>query len=903
MIKKIFAMAAGALASYAAAATAVVWDGENKADMEPAYSFMFKYGTGAAIDTTNVNGTKVLDFTAKAGTTSNGAGYGIGWKQSCDANWNCTDVAVSLSAYKGVCLTYKAEMPFRVDFKQSTITDDNYYGMELAASSVFKKQFIAFSELTQGWKSKTAVAWNASKQLGVQFGFKNTHATATSNSNEVMLQSFILADECVTFAPQLTAAFAANNGGEIAIAEGATHTIDMSEVFTDEDGDDLVVTVKINGESVILVDSTKYNQNSAIKFTTVPNPKENAEVVITATDPTKKSATFSFTFLTEDVPNAPVAKDCAFEIPEDSSYKSGLTAKTNNLKFMGSDADGDKINLVIVDEPEHGTFELNASTGVFIYTPDKDFNGMDSFTYKFVEVANEESESNLGTCVITVTPVNDAPVIKVVAETFEDESGDEHTFGDTLTVDEDFETFSVFVPSANITVTDVDGEDDIVINAKSSGVVKAAYAAVEGYYGIEVSAIKDANGLATVSLVAGDHKITKATVICYVKVNPVADAPVGKEDSYTVVQDSLNKITAKKGVLANDVNPDSIEISAILVVEPENGGTVELAEDGSFTYMSAEGYEGEDAFAYAIVYGSDTTEMIVVTLDVVYKNHAPEIVEGVADTVGNKLAKLTEDFTTPKKYTAAELRSWFTDDTDKPADLKFTVRSDDSLTNPSISTAGILQVAAVKNACGDAEVILTAIDKQGASTDLVIPASIACVNDKPTLTTLVDTFYIEGSNWSGVYDLTKVVSDPDGDTLTYTITDNIAFRRDMSFELDGDSLRLAVLEDSELNEGEVRTLTVKAADAATYVTFKIQLVVGKAPADSGEAIAPVMAAAKLNWQGAIQATRGMATMMDMQGRILWTRRLPVSESEVRAAAASVQGRKVLRVNSQTYTIK
>lgn len=68
-------------------------------------------------------------------------------------------------------------------------------------------------------------------------------------------------------------------------------------------------------------------------------------------------------------------------------------------------------------------------------------------------------------------------------------------------------------------------------------------------------------------------------------------------------------------------------------------------------------------------------------------------------------------------------------------------------------------------------------------------------------------------------------------------------------------------------------------------------------------ITPVVASAKLNWQGAIQANRGTVSMMDMQGRVMWTRRLPVSESEVRAAAATVQGRKILKVNQQTWTIK
>lgn len=900
MIKKIMMFATGVLASYAAAASAVVWDGENKADMEPAYSFVFKYGTGAAIDTTNVSGTKVLDFTAKAGTTSNGAGYGFGWQQ--DAAWK--DVPISLAAYKGVCLTYKAEMPFRVDFKQSTITDDNYYGMELAASSVFRKQFIAFSELTQGWKSKTAVAWNVSKQLGVQFGFKNTHATAASSSNEVMLQSFILADECVTFAPVIEAGHSAEESSEL--VEGDTLKIPMSELFSDEDGDPLTVTLTLptSGEVVDLGGKTSYTGMDMIMLATKPNPTDGIEAVvkITATDPTKKSVTYTLNLTLVDRQNKPVAKDFSFEVQEDSSYKNSLTTRLTNL---GSDADGDAIVLELVDQPKHGELDLNVSTGLFTYVPEKDFYGEDSFTYQFVEKENAESVSNLGTAHIKVINVNDVPVVEVVSATFIDADGEERAFGDTITVDEDFASFVVMVPKANVSIFDADGDSDYKVSAKTSGVLNATLVEDSDNYLIEVSAKKDSNGVAKVNLAVTDPKITITKQLFVVVVNSVADAPIAKDDSYEVVQDSLNTITAEKGVLANDVDPDGGSVlSVVLEVEPEHG-TLVLKEDGSFTYESAAGYMGEDAFAYKVI-NADGVEsgMAVVSLMVVYKNHAPEVAEGVADTVGNRLSALVEDFTSPKKYTVAEVRTWFVDDTDAATKLTFSVRSDDSLTAPTFSTSAGLQVASVKNACGDAVVIVTAKDSQGATSELEIPAVIKCVNDKPIVVAAIDTFYIPEKGWEGsVIELNKLVVDPDGDELTFSVTDNIAFKRQMSWELVGDSLTVTPLEDAAINVGEFYNLTVKAADSLTNVTFKILFIVGDENKDSTDAIAPMIAAPKMGWQQAILANHGAAVMMDMQGRVLWTRRLPVSESEVRAAAANVQGRKVLRVNQQIYTIK
>lgn len=899
MNKKVSLLALGLLTGAASAATAVVWSDEGeKVTKEPAYFYTFAYeeGSGAAIDTTNVNGAKVLDFNVPMGKASAGAGYGFAWQQNATTY---KDVAVSLSTYKGVCLVYEAEAPFRVDFKQSTITDDNYYGYELDAAANPKKVFVAFADLTQGWKSATAKTWAVGSQTGVQFSYKNTHAnTAKSESNAVILHSFTLADECVTNAPNVTAGFKGYNGGELSLDEGKIHTMDMKEVFEDADGDDLVITVKIVSEtkSVVLVDSAAYNQNSTIKFATASNPKGPATVTLTATDPTKKTATFSFTINTVDTENLPVAKDFEFEVAEDSSYKNGLTAKMNNLKYMGSDADGDDITLEIVSEPEHGEFTVNTSTGMFTYVPEKDFYGKDSFTYRFYETDKPTRVSNVGTATINVTPVNDAPKVTVVAKTFVDEAGDEHNFGDTLTVDEDFEKFSVFIPVENITVTDPDGEDDIVFAAKASGIVEASYSATDAFYGIEISAIKDANGVAKVTFSAGDHKITVPSVVCYVKVNPVADAPVAKDDSYTIPQDSLFKVAVKNGVLANDANPDSIKVTAVLAV-PASSGEVTLAADGSFTYKSSEGYEGEDAFGYVIAYGDgDTTDMAVVTINVVYRNHAPEIKEGVLDTVGNRLSALREDFSTIVKYTKAELQSWFTDDQDAATALTFTVRSDDSLLAPTIAS-GVVSIKSVKDACGDAEVIVTAKDKNGATTDLKIPASISCVNDKPVILT-GDTVYVPtDSAFTFKVDLTKYVRDPDGDTLAYSIARTNVL---IDTEIKGDTLYVTAAQNYKYGMETLIGIVVKAEDpSGLAVNSNVIVKFGEAP----NAIKPVIAAPKASWQNAILANRGMAAIFDMQGRVMWKAKLPVSEMDVRNAAAQVQGRKILQVNKQTWTIK
>ncbi len=907
-MNKKFAIAFGLLsmASVASAATAVVWsDDENeKVTKAPAYTYSFDYGTGASVDSTDVNGAKVLDFVAPSTTSGkSGAGYGFTWT----VNTSYKDVVTSLSAYKGVCLVYEATAPFRVDFKQSTITDDNFYGMEMVATTGVKKSFIAFSALKQGWTSTKTVAWSAASQLGMQFSYKDSHAKAAkSESNEVILHSLTLADECVTNAPNVKEGFAGYNGGSLELGEGKVHEIVLADVFEDADGDDLKITVAITSEnkSVVLMNTgTSFTLNDVLQFTTASNPDGPADVVITAADPTNKTAKFSFTFTTTDVANAPVAKNSSFKVNEDEILKVGLS---NRLTQYGSDADGDDIKLVLVGSTKNGELDFDEDNGIFTYTPNPNFFGFDTLTYKFVEVNDPTSESEVALGIIEVVNINDEPVVEVLAETFVDAEGNELAFGDTLTVDEDFEAFTISIPKASFAISDDDGEDDYRILAKTSAVFNAELTADADNYIIEVSAKKDSNGIGRLSLVVADPKVSIPTIIAYVKVNPVADPITPVADTYVMLQDSLNKVPAKTGVMANDLNPDK-DTTAIAVLDvPAEHGVVVLEKDGSFTYEPEEGYVGEDVFGYKIESADGTkSKLTVVTLNVVRRNKAPQIVEGVQDTVSARLAALKEDFTTIPYYKKAELQSWFVDDSTAATALKFTVRSEDSLLAPVITSTGILQIKSVKNACGDASIILTAADARGASTDLVLNASIECVNDKPTITN--DTLYIASDWTSSEYDLNKLAYDVDGDELIFTVTETATNKEYFEWSVDGSTMTLSLLEGATLKDGYSFVFNMKVADptmaeAASPTTLgaKLTVIVGKKPSD---AIRPVVARATQSWQGAIQANRGMAAIFDMQGRVIWKSALPVSESEVRAAAASVQGRKVLRVNQQTFTIK
>jgi len=69
------------------------------------------------------------------------------------------------------------------------------------------------------------------------------------------------------------------------------------------------------------------------------------------------------------------------------------------------DADGNELTVIIVTQPTHGSLDIEGVT--VTYTPDLNYNGLDSFKYK---VNDGTADSNEATVSITISAVNDAPV-------------------------------------------------------------------------------------------------------------------------------------------------------------------------------------------------------------------------------------------------------------------------------------------------------------------------------------------------------------------------------------------------------------------------------------------------------------------------------------------------------------
>ncbi|HBE66541.1 MAG TPA: hypothetical protein DDW52_00195 [Planctomycetaceae bacterium] len=322
-----------------------------------------------------------------------------------------------------------------------------------------------------------------------------------------------------------------------------------------------------------------------------------------ASDGTLNSAEATVTITVADN-NAPVAGGQSVSLNEDGSLAISLT---------GSDADEDPITFEVVDLPPNGL--LTGSAPNVTYTPDANFNGSDSFTFR---VNDGTDDSALATVAITVTPVNDAPVAS---------SGSASTNEDT----------SVDIPLSG---TDVDGDSlaySVAIAPENGSVV---------INGSVATYTPDANfnGADSFSFVANDGTENSAPAVISISVAPVNDLPVAVGDAWSLDQDSPLSVDAP-GVLANDSDVDGDAITASLVDSPSSGSVI-LNADGSFTYTPDPGFAGSDSFTYRADDGTGLGNTVSVELTVNAIAAGPALSQGVVSGVTSNWQTVT----LPKSY-------------------------------------------------------------------------------------------------------------------------------------------------------------------------------------------------------------------------------------------------------------
>lgn len=277
--------------------------------------------------------------------------------------------------------------------------------------------------------------------------------------------------------------------------------------------------------------------------------------------------------------------------------------------------------LLGVGVPQNGTAMISGSN--ITYTPNPNFNGVDTFTYTTGDVA---------TVTVTVNSVEDVPVanqdatftnantpvlVNVLAN---DTDGD----GDTL------EVVSVGNP-ANGTTSIVGNQIRYVPNNGFAGNDDTLYFA-EDPNGNSDSAVVRVRTLAAAArpLSEAEVETLEAEADTFVETYRF-EVEVGNNravSSSDMAQTDVNT-PLTLNVLANDVDADNDALEVILVSTPTTGEAV-INADGTITYIPDGSSTGTVAFTYTVHDGRGGLSQALVNVDVVAAGQAAPVEEPVA---------------------------------------------------------------------------------------------------------------------------------------------------------------------------------------------------------------------------------------------------------------------------------
>jgi VCBS repeat-containing protein len=349
--------------------------------------------------------------------------------------------------------------------------------------------------------------------------------------------------------------------------------------------------------------------SSALDFET--NPSFSLTVQVTDDGSPVLSGTATVTINLADISEPPVVNPATFTVAENSP--NGTVVGT--VTFTDSDASQTHV-FSILGGNTGGAFAIDPSTGTITVANGAalDFETTPAFSLT-VQVTDSGSQSGTATVTINVSDLNEAPVVHpatfAVNEnspigtvlgtvTFTDpDAGQSHTF--SITAGNTGNAFAIDPSTGQITVA---GNINYEVTPSFSLTVQVTDGGSPGLSG-------------------------SATII--IGVNDVNEAPIAGADSYNALGNTQLRVagapgsgllatTAVTGVLANDSDPDNNPaFKNLTLIEATgtsaNGGSYNLASDGSFSYTPPVGFTGNDTFTYTLSDGANTaTGTVTVTV-------------------------------------------------------------------------------------------------------------------------------------------------------------------------------------------------------------------------------------------------------------------------------------------------
>lgn len=465
------------------------------------------------------------------------------------------------------------------------------------------------------------------------------------------------------------------------------------------------------------------------------------------------------------VNDLPVAVNDAATTAEGSSV-------TLNVVSNDTDVDG-TINAATVDlDPSivgiqnsktvsDGTFTVNGS-GVVTFTPQPEFNGIVSILYTVND--NTGATSNQATIVITVTPVNDAPVA---------------TNDAASTTEETLVTINVIANDS-----DIDGTIDVAtvdLNTSTSG-IQTTNTTSAGTFSVNSSGVVSYTpavnfvGTATLNYTVRDNQgLTSNVAIITVMVSNVNDPPVAVNDVVTTNED----VSVTKNIVSNDTDVDGIVDVGSVDLDPGtagiqttvaiSGGSISVDESGVVTFQPALNFYGATSASYTVSDNNGAVSNVAtISITVNAVNDPPIAQNDIVSSDEGEVVTLNivaNDFDFDSSINPATV------------DLNTSVAGIQSSRTTAagtftVNSSGVLTYTPATNFNGLATITYTVADVQGATSNQgTISISVNSINSPPVANNdIVSTNEDVAVNISVLSNDT----DPDGSLAATTVDLNVA---------------------------------------------------------------------------------------------------------------------------------
>ena len=520
-----------------------------------------------------------------------------------------------------------------------------------------------------------------------------------------------------------------------------TIEFDLNTVVNDIDGDELeisFITQNYGSETInTLFDGEIVDLGNNIFSYTPPSGMVYFDFILyKAMDHVSESTvqTITFNLLGREMPRnmAPIAFDQDVNIVEDE-----VTAVTL-IGFDVLNSISENASFEITSSPEHGDLSSNFSLlesgsssliqWAIDYTPDNNYFGEDSFTYRVTNPDNSIPESEDGTIYITISPSNDAPEVYL------------NIPNQTLLEDSDGSSLSL-----DLFFTDVDG-DEISFNVVSTNTEDATISIEEGNLLI-VPELNQYSAPFSVSLIATDGEL-EASQSFFIEILPVNDAPNAYSASEAVDEDNS---------IAVILNADDLEFDPLtyLIYQDPVNGQIEI-ENNIATYTPNQDFNGIDSFGFKANDGEYNSELAIIDITINPINDAP-----VLDEVDTQY--INEDSSFEFNISATDI------DGDE---LIFLVTPIDLQSNQEIShelVGNALTINPPQDMNGNIEVQIEVEDLDGLKDAKSFILNVIPQPDAPILTEVENQVIDEDENLIIFLSATDV----DGDELFYFAESNI----------------------------------------------------------------------------------------------------------------------------------